>query len=112
MAYPNTTKQNIPLGHPLLTPMERVDGKVDFSLNMPGFRRSGGFGASEPLLSLDGVLPHVYTSVLGGGERSKILIRGVTGFTGITCTEEARFFSYILKLPVRTNLSESYVKKW
>ena len=47
-----------------------------------------GFGASEFLIILDGFLPHVYTSELGGGERSKILIRGVTGFSGITCIEE------------------------
>ena len=38
MAYPNISKQNIPLGHPLPTPMEGVDGQVDFSVNMPGFR--------------------------------------------------------------------------
>ena len=88
MAYRNARKQNIPLGHPLLTPMEGVDGKVDFSINMQGFAEAGGFGASEPVLSLDGVLQHVDTSVLGGGERSKILIRGVTGFSGITCIEE------------------------
>ena len=33
MAYPNTTKQNIPLGHPLPTLMEGVDEKVDFTVN-------------------------------------------------------------------------------
>ena len=38
MAYPNTTKQNIQLGHPLPMPVEGVDEKVDFSVNMPGFR--------------------------------------------------------------------------
>ena len=69
-------------------PMEGVDEKVDFTVNMPEFRCSGRFGASESLIILDGFLPHVYTSVLGGGERSKILIRGVTGFSGITCIEE------------------------
>ena len=37
IAYPNTTKK-IPLGHPLLTPLEGVDGKVDFSVNIPAFR--------------------------------------------------------------------------
>ena len=77
--------------------MEGEDGKVEFSINMLGFHRSGGFGASEPLLSLYGVLPHVYTSVLGGGERSNILIRGVTGFFGITCIEEG--FSAIARNP-------------
>ena len=46
------------------------------------------FGASESLIILDGFLPHVYKSVLGGGEISKILIRGVTGVSGITCIEE------------------------
>ena len=40
------------------------------------------------LIILDGFLTHVYTSVLGGGEISKILIRGVTGFAGITCIED------------------------
>ena len=74
MAYPNTTKQNIPLGHPLPTPMEGVNGKVNFSVNMPGFRKKRGLGASESIIILDGFLPNVYTSVLGGGERSKILI--------------------------------------
>ena len=64
--------------------MEEVEGKVDFSVNMPRFHRSGGFGASESLIILDGFLTHVYTSVLGGGERSNILIRGVTGFADIT----------------------------
>ena len=38
MAYRSTTRQNIPQGHPLLTLVEGVDGKVDFSVNMPGFR--------------------------------------------------------------------------
>ena len=55
---------------------------------MRGFRSSEGFGASESLLILVGGLPHVYTIVLGGGERSKILITGVTGFSGITCIED------------------------
>ena len=68
--------------------MEGVDGQHDFSDNMPVFRRSGGFGASDSLLILDVFLPHVYTSMLGGGEKSNILIRGVTGFSGMTCIEE------------------------
>ena len=47
-----------------------------------------GFGASDSLIILDGFLTHVYTSVMGGVERSKILIRGMTGFFDITCIEE------------------------
>ena len=66
-----------------------------------------GFRASESLLILDGVLPHVYTSVLGGGEISKILIRGVTGFSGITCIEE-RSSAIPSKLALRMNLCEYY----
>ena len=30
MAYPNTTKQKVPLGYPLSTPVRGVDGKFDF----------------------------------------------------------------------------------
>ena len=48
---------------------------------------------------------HFYTSVFGGGERSKILIRGVTGFSSASLL---RFFSYYSKLPLQTNPREYY----
>ena len=57
-----------------------------------------GLGASECLKILDGYVPYVYTSVLGGGERYKILIRGVTLFRHHLF--RARFFSYSSKLPL------------
>jgi len=41
MAYPNTTKQKVPLVYPLSTPVMGVDEKFDFSPAGLGFCRSG-----------------------------------------------------------------------
>src|SRR5664279_240489 len=41
MAYPNTTKQKVPLVYLLSTPVMGVDDKFDFSPAGLGFRRSG-----------------------------------------------------------------------
>ena len=54
---------------------------------------------------------NVYTTVLGGGDRSKILIRGVAGFSGITCIEEDPS-AIARNSPFGRNLSESYENMW
>src|SRR5664279_1353133 len=41
MAYPNTTKQKVPLVYPLSTPVMEVDEKFDFFPAGLGFCRSG-----------------------------------------------------------------------
>jgi hypothetical protein len=40
-AYPNTTKQKVPVVYPLSAPVMGVDEKFDFSTARLGFRRSG-----------------------------------------------------------------------
>ena len=42
MAYPNTTKQLVPLCYPLPASVKVVDDKLDFSPAGLGFRRRGG----------------------------------------------------------------------
>ena len=44
MAYPSTTKQNIPLSYPLPTPVGWVDDTDDFSVN----RAKGFDGGGAP----------------------------------------------------------------
>src|SRR5664279_2277769 len=64
MAYPNTTKQKVPLVYPLSTSVMGVDEKFDYSPAGSRFRRSGAPERRNPTKRK--VVPyHVCTSVLG-----------------------------------------------
>ena len=62
-AYPNTTKQLVPVCYPLPASVKVVDDKLDFSPAGLGFRRRGGPERRDATTS-KGVPYHVCTSVL------------------------------------------------
>src|SRR5664279_5060760 len=58
-AYPNTTKQKVPLVYPLSTPVMGVDEKFDFFSSGARVSPEQGSGASEPCQNLGGAIPCV-----------------------------------------------------